>query len=139
MSRGLKVRDIMSSPVVTASPDTNVFEIAKKMTEENIGSIVIVNEAGEVIGIITEDDLIKRVLAKGKDPFTTKAEEIMTKPIVYVSPDTDLKDAADIMVSKNIGHLVVIENGKLVGIIAEYDILRLAPNLLEVIYLRRRR
>ncbi len=139
MSVRLKVRDIMSSPVVTATPNTSVFEIAKKMSEENIGSVVIVNEVGEVVGIVTENDLIRRVLAKGKDPFRTKASEVMTSPVIHISPDMDLKDAASLMVSKNIGHLVVIENNKLVGIIAEYDILRLAPNLLEVLYLRRRR
>ncbi len=133
--RPLLVRDIMVYDPVMVTPDTNVVEIAKIMKEKNIGSVIVV-EDGRLIGIVTEEDLIRRVLAEGRDPVRTKAVDVMTRPVVYVSPDTELKEAALLMARLGIGHLPVVEGNRVVGIIAEYDIVRLTPELIELLYVK---
>ncbi len=133
--RPLLVRDIMVYDPVMVTPDTNVVEIAKIMKEKNIGSVIVV-EDGKLIGIVTEEDLIRRVLAEGRDPVRTKAVDVMTRPVVYVSPDTELKEAALLMARLGIGHLPVVEGNRVVGIIAEYDIVRLTPELIELLYVK---
>ncbi len=133
--RPLLVRDIMVYDPVMVTPDTNVVEIAKIMKEKNIGSVIVV-EDGRLVGIVTEEDLIRRVLAEGRDPVRTKAADVMTRPVVYVSPDTELKEAALLMARLGIGHLPVVEGNRVVGIIAEYDIVRLTPELIELLYVK---
>lgn len=133
--RPLLVRDVMASDPVTVPPSINVQEIAKIMKEKNIGSVIVV-ENNRMVGIVTEEDLIRRVLAEGRDPIRTRAVDVMTRPVVYVSPDTELKEAALLMARLNIGHLPVVEGNRVVGIIAEYDIIRLTPELIELLYMK---
>jgi len=135
--RPLLVRDVMVSDPVTVSPNTSVREIAKIMKEKNIGSVIVV-ENDRMVGIVTEEDLIRRVLAEGKDPERTQAADVMTRPVVYVSPDTELKEAALLMARLGIGHLPVLEGNRVVGIIAEYDIVRLTPELIELLYVKKK-
>ncbi|MEB3845504.1 MAG: CBS domain-containing protein, partial [Desulfurococcales archaeon] len=78
----LLVKDVMSTPPVTVSPDTSVKEIARIMSSKDIGSVIVVDDKGEIVGIITERDLIKRVLAPGLDPEKTLARDIMTTRVV---------------------------------------------------------
>ena len=134
---GLRVRDVMTPDPITAKLDVTVVELARLMAENNIGSVIIVDDNNTPIGIVTEDDLVKRVLARARDPATTTAQDIMSTPLIYVEPDTLLKDAADLMARKGVGHLPVIQGNKLLGIIAEYDIVRLAPQFIEILYIRR--
>lgn len=133
----LRVRDIMTPDPISVKRKTAVIEVARVMAENNIGSVVVVDDAGTPIGIITEEDLVKRVLAKARDPRTTLAEEVMSSPLIYVDPSWTVKDAVDLMARKGIGHLPVLERGKLVGIVAEYDIVRLAPEFIEALYIKR--
>ena len=133
--RPLLVRDVMVSDPVTVPPNASVREIAKIMKEKNIGSVIVV-ENDRMVGIVTEEDLIRRVLAEGKDPERTRAADVMTRPVVYVSPDTELKEAALLMARLGIGHLPVVEDSRVVGIIAEYDIVRLTPELIELLYVK---
>jgi len=135
--RPLLVRDVMVSDPVTVPPNTSVREIAKIMKEKNIGSVIVV-ENDRMVGIVTEEDLIRRVLAEGKDPERTQAADVMTRPVVYVSPDTELKEAALLMARLGIGHLPVLEGSRVVGIIAEYDIVRLTPELIELLYIKKK-
>ena len=135
--RPLLVRDVMVSDPVTVSPNTSVREIAKIMKEKNIGSVIVV-ENDRMVGIVTEEDLIRRVLAEGKDPERTQAADVMTRPVVYVSPDTELKEAALLMARLGIGHLPVLEGNRVVGIIAEYVIVRLTPELIELLYVKKK-
>jgi len=134
----LTVRDIMVTDVKYVTPDTPLLAVVDVMVENKIGSVVVVGEKREVLGIITERDLIVKVLKRGLDPRTLKAKDIMSKPVIVVTPETSVSAAANIMKEKNIGHLPVVENGRLVGIIAEGDITSLAPEFLEVLKLRRK-
>lgn len=133
----LSVRDVMTVDVKTAPPDTTVSDILRIMVENNIGSVVIVGPRREVLGIVTERDLIRKVLLKGLNPRETKAEEIMSKPVVTIEPDASIQEAANLMKEKGVGHLPVVENGRVVGIIAEGDIILLAPEFLQIFRLKR--
>ena len=135
----LRVKDVMTPNPIAVSKRTKVIELARIMAENNIGSVVVLDDNGVPIGIVTEEDLVKRVLAKARDPFSTYAEDIMSTPLIYVDPNWTVKDAVDLMARKGIGHLPVLEGGRLVGIIAEYDIVRLAPEFIESLYIRGRR
>ncbi len=137
MSAELKARDAMTRNVVTASPDETVVEAAKKMDENRIGSVVVVDSDGRVIGVLTEADIVRRVVARGLDPRTTRVADVMTPNPVTVNEDTPLTYVADLMRSKDIGHIPVVdEAGKVVGIIARSDIIRFAPELIEIVYVR---
>ena len=133
--RPLLARDIMVSDPVTVNPETTVYQIAKIMAEKDIGSVIVV-ENNKVVGIVTEEDLIRRVLAEGRDPNRTRAGDIMSRPVVYVSPDAEVKEVALLMARLGIGHIPVIDGNRLVGIIAEYDIIRLTPDLIELLYVK---
>jgi len=134
--QGMSARDIMTTEVVTADPDTPISKIVRLMLENNIGSIVIVGPKKEVLGIITERDLISKVLAKELDPRTTRAEEIMTRPVITVDPEASIGEVVNLLKEKNIGHLPVVENGRVIGIIAEGDVILLAPEFLEILRIR---
>jgi CBS domain-containing protein len=127
----MPVREIMSVNVVTMPPDATVLEIAKSMTSINIGSIIIV-KAERAIGIITETDIVTRVIAEQKDPKTTKAEEVMSSPLVHITPDTALTEAMRVMTRTGIRRVAVLKNDSLAGIITSRDILRWSPELIDI-------
>lgn len=133
----LKVSDIMTTDVVTARPDETIVDAARKMAENKIGSVIVVDDTGTIIGIVTEGDIVRRVVARGLDPSQTIVETIMTRNPVTIYEDASLSDASELMKRKGIGHLPVVnENGRLVGIITRSDIVRIAPSLISVLYLR---
>ncbi len=133
----LKISDVMTTSVVTSRPDETVVDAARKMAENRIGCVVVVDEKNTILGIVTEGDIVRRVVARGLDPASTVVETIMTRNPVTVYEDASLAAAAEIMREKGIGHLPVVnEKGRLVGIITRSDIVRIAPSLIEVLYLR---
>jgi len=115
-----KIREIMSKHVVTIDEGKSAIEAARLMTEKGIGSLMVTKE-GKTIGIITERDLVVRVLAKGVDPRTTKVEEVMTKPIITSTPDTPIADVVKLMSRYKIRRVPIVENETLVGIVTAYD------------------
>ena len=136
--RVLLVRDVMSREVVTIDPDAPVIEAARLMKKNDIGSVVVVTPRGEVIGIVTEKDLVTRVVAENRNPLETRVREVMTPNPVTVYDDTPLETAARLMAERGIGHLPVVDRaGRLVGILAKSDILEFTPELIEILYLKR--
>jgi len=127
------VRDVMSSPVVTMDEDGTSDQIAHTMDENDFGCVIVTNKSGKSIGIITERDLVARVLAKNLKPDRVKAKEIMTTPLVTIEPDASISEAARRMNRLDIRRLGVIYKGNLVGIISSKDILGVMPELLEII------
>lgn len=132
----IKVKEIMSSPPITISPDGTVIDAAKIMAENNIGCI-IVTEDNKAIGIVTRRDLVEKVLAKAKDPLKTKVREIMSSPLIYVEPNTPILEAARLMSKTNIRHLPVIDAKGVVGVISDRDILLVAPEYIELMMVRK--
>ncbi|MGE5187509.1 MAG: cyclic nucleotide-binding/CBS domain-containing protein [Betaproteobacteria bacterium] len=132
------VRDVMSSPVVTMDEDETSNKAAVSMDRNNLGAVIVTNKAGKSIGIITERDLVIRVIAENLKPDTVKAKEIMTTPLVTIEPEATITDAARRMTRLDIRRLGVIYKGNLLGIISSKDILGVMPELIEIMQERSR-
>ncbi len=117
----MKVRDIMTTGVKTATPDTNLEEIAVMMKNEDVGSIPVV-DGEDLVGIVTDRDIVVRCVADGNDPAKTDAEEIVSQDLETVEPDDDIEDASRLMSDRQIRRLPVVEDGRLVGMISLGDI-----------------
>ncbi|MCS7137299.1 MAG: CBS domain-containing protein [Candidatus Caldarchaeum sp.] len=123
MSAATVVKDIMTEEVVTVTPETSVYAVARIMAEEEVGSVVVV--VGEKpVGIITERDLVRKVLAVGKPPRKTSVVQIMSSPVVVVGENTSIEEAISIMARNRIRRLLVVSGEKLVGIVSVTDIVK---------------
>ncbi|AEA12381.1 signal-transduction protein [Thermoproteus uzoniensis 768-20] len=127
----LRVSDVMVREVVTAGKNTPVKEVANSMYEKKIGSVVVVDEAGRPVGIVTERDLVY-VCAKGLSA-DTPIWMVMTENPVTIAEDAPLLDAVEKMRELNVRHLPVVDKeGKLVGILSVRDVLDLAAFLIRI-------
>ena len=118
----MNVSEIMTTNVATAEPDTTLEEVATMMKDENVGAIPVVDDE-ELLGIITDRDIVVRCIAEGKDPSEVEVEEILSEELETISPDDDVRRAAEIMQRKQIRRLPVCdEDGKLVGMLSIGDI-----------------
>jgi CBS domain-containing protein len=115
------VKDFMTKNVVIVDPQETVLSAARLMSNKGIGCLVVVDKIP--IGIITERDLVRRVISKELE-FDTKISEIMSTPLITVNPTSQLRDAARIMAKKNVRRLPVVKTNLLVGIIAVSDFAR---------------
>ena len=132
------VKDVMASPVVTTDEEASANKVAKLMFDNKVGCVVVTNKAGKPLGIITERDLVVRVLAKNVNPSIAKAESFMTSPLVTIDPEAAINDAARRMSRLDIRRLAVLYKDNLVGIISSKDILDVMPELLEIMQERTR-
>jgi CBS domain-containing protein len=132
------VKDIMSSPVVTLAENAASNKVAKIMDENDLGCVIVTNKAGKPMGIITERDLVLRVLAKNLVPDAVKAKDIMTSPLVTIEPEATISEAARRMSRLDIRRLGVVYKGNLVGVISSRDVLGVMPELIEIIQERTR-
>ncbi len=119
------IKDLMTSNPTTCEPSTTVVDAAKVMAQEDIGPVPIV-EGGKLVGLVTDRDLVVRVLAEGKDPTSTTIGEIATADLTTVTPDSDLQEALDLMSANQVRRLPVVQDGRLVGIVAQADVARAA-------------
>jgi CBS domain-containing protein len=126
------VKDIMSVNVVTMPPDATIFEVATSMTKMDIGSIII-SDKERPLGIITESDIVRRVITSKRDPQNTAAREVMSSPIIHVEPGTALTEAMRVMAKSNIRRIAVLKNNSLAGIITSRDLLRWSPELIDIL------
>lgn len=138
-SKGITVDELMSSNLITAYPDDPLEKIVNLMLENEVGSVIIINEKGVLLGIITERDLITRVLGQKLNPSILKAKDIMSSPVIYVESGTPVEEAVTIMNNKRIGHLPVVKGGRVIGIIAEGDVVSLAPEYLQLLRIKKRK
>ncbi len=133
LSSKMFVKDVMTSPVVTMDESVTSNKIANVMAKKALGCVIVTNKTGKPVGIITERDLVQRVLAKNLVPDTIKAISIMTSPLVTISPEATVTDAAKQMNSLNIRRLGVVYRGSLRGIVTSKDVLGIMPELIEII------
>lgn len=126
------VRMFMSIDPLTVRDDADIVEVSKSMMDKGVGACFIERD-GKIVGIITERDIVRRVVAKGLDIFKTRASEIMSKPIIAVEPDTSVEEALEIMAEKKIRRLAVIEKNVLVGIITISDLARALLKKIEIV------
>ncbi len=127
----IKVEEVMTRNPIIIEKEISIMDAAKIMKIERIGSLIVRLSKNEY-GIITERDIIYKVVAQGLDPAITKVETVMTFPIITIGPDLNLEDAANIMWKHRIKRLPVVSDGKIIGILTENDIIRLSPGLIEV-------
>ncbi len=132
------VKDAMSSPVVTTNGEAPSNKVARLMDENKVGAVVVTSKEGKPLGIITEKDLVIRVLSKNRAPDAVKAKDIMTSPLVTIEPDMTISEAARKMSSLNIRRLGVVYKGNLAGLLSSKDVLNVMPELIEIIQERSR-
>ena len=123
--RHLKVGDVMSRKVITTSPETSMMQAAMTMGEKHIGSL-IVTKYKTPVAIVTERDLLSRVIATGMDLRKTLVGDIMSYPLIKICPTFEIREAARTMINRK-GRLAVYECGKLTGIITASDLIRGMP------------
>lgn len=117
----MKVRDLMTERIAKALPDTTLEEIAMMMKTENTGAIPVVDE-DELIGMVTDRDIILRCVAEGGDPTQMTAEDIVSEDLETIDPDSGLEEAMELMSQKQVRRLPVVDNGELIGMISLGDI-----------------
>jgi CBS domain-containing protein len=143
----MKAKDVMVSPVVTISEEASLEEAARRMLENRVGSLLVVDQEGRLVGIVTETDFLKErgipfstfraPLLLGRfldgdglervfqEARSTRVSEIMTRPVHRVQPEAPLREVLDLMLTYDINHVPVVdEEGRPVGIISRFDLLR---------------
>ncbi len=132
MDTKVTVHDAMTSSVITADPKTTVADAAVLMSRFKIGSLVIKSETGP-LGIITESDIIEKVVAKNLLASDINIGQIMTKNLILIDPGSELNHAARLMAKNSIRRLPVVNKGILVGILTSTDVLMVSPELTELL------
>ncbi len=135
MKLGIQVKEIMTKRIVTIDQEKTVQQAAKKMVKSRVGSIIVLKK-NKPIGIITETDMNKRVVALAKDPKKLKAKDIMSSPIVFIDPNDDISEVVDKMKKYKIRRFPVIKKGKIIGILTHTDIARVSPEMMDVLNFR---
>ncbi len=127
VSKDVTAQDIMSSNIVSVSPATSVKTLAKTMADKKISCVLVGKD-----GIITERDLVRKVLGAGKRPEDLRAKDVMTAHIIGVEKTTPVKEVTDVMKQRKIRHLVVRDQGDVIGLITQTDIVRNTKKMIEV-------
>ena len=117
----MKVRDIMTTDVATATPETTLEDIATMMRDEDTGAIPVLDN-DELVGIITDRDIVIRCIAEGKDPVETTVEDVVTERLETIEPDSDIEEARELMSRRQIRRLPVVEDGELIGMLSIGDL-----------------
>lgn len=121
---GKSIKEVMTSDVRACEPNASVVDAAKLMATEDVGPIPVVEE-GRLVGLVTDRDIVLRVVAEGRDPNGTTVGEIASRDLVTVSPDEDLDAALTLLAERQVRRLPVVDGDRLVGIVAQADIARL--------------
>jgi len=117
-----QLREIMTSNVVTINETQSVQEAAALMSQHNIGSVPVVNNNGQMVGIVTDRDITLRTTAQGESAQTPVSQVMTAQQIVQGTPDMDVHEAANLMAQQQIRRLPVVENGQITGMVALGDL-----------------
>jgi CBS domain-containing protein len=109
--------------IFSTAPDTFVFDALKVMSDENVGTLLVLRK-GKLVGIFSERDYARKVILKGKSSRETVVQEIMTEEVYTVRPDQNIRECMELMTNRQIRHLPVMEGEKLVGIISIGDVVK---------------
>jgi CBS domain-containing protein len=129
------VRDLMETDVVSATPNTPITEVAKLMKSKDVGAVVILNDGGDLAGIVTDRDIVIKHVAEGH-MRECPVSEVMTaeRPIaglVTIRPDMSIEEAAQELGRRKVGRLPVVDHGRVVGIVSAGDITKVARRTLD--------
>jgi CBS domain-containing protein len=118
-----QVRDVMTSNPQSCESSASVVEAARAMAKEDVGPVPVV-EGERLVGLLTDRDIVVRVVAEGRDPESTTVGEVASSNLATVSPDEDLDRALQLLAERQVRRLPVVEGDRLVGIVAQADIAR---------------
>ena len=119
----MKVKEAMAKTIVTAQPDESVVDVARKMKQEDTGFVPI-TEGGRLVGVVTDRDIVVKCLAEGHDVRSETAGHVMSTGVTTISPEDDLEKAGEKMAGDEIRRLPVVENGKLVGVLSQGNLVQ---------------
>ena|SRR5882762_10283648 len=122
------ILQVKGNVVYTVSPESSVYEALETLEAKNLGSLVVLEENGKLDGIFTERDYARKVILKGRSSKETLVRDIMTDSVVYVTPDTKIEECMELMTSKFIRHLPVLEDDELIGIVSIGDVVKYIIN-----------
>jgi signal-transduction protein with cAMP-binding, CBS, and nucleotidyltransferase domain len=117
-----KIRDVMTIDPTTISVSATLVEAARAMRDQEIGDVVVLDDSGQLCGIVTDRDVAVRAVAEGRDPNSTSIGEICSRDVATVTPDDSIGDAVRLMSEKAVRRLPVIENGRVAGIVSLGDL-----------------
>jgi len=123
----MSIKEVMTRDVTACEPSASVRDAATLMAREDIGPVPVVDD-GRLVGILTDRDIVVRVVAEGRDAGQTTVGEIASKELVTVAPDTDLDEAMRLLAEHQVRRLPVVEGDRLVGIVAQADVARLGKD-----------
>lgn len=129
MAITVTVRNIVNHDLVQLEETSSVRQAAELMVRKDVGSIVILRE-GTPFGIVTERDIIGKVVSTGKDPNSVRLATIMSSPLITIDADSSLADATELMLLKKIRRLLVLDGGKIIGIFTQRDLQEKVFNIL---------
>lgn len=118
----MKIRDLMTNPVIRIDPEESVAVAARTLAHYNIGILPVCAGNGQLCGLVTDRDLVTRCLASGRSPAATTVRDVMTGNVVAARPDMDAGDAAELMGRQQVRRLPVLENGRLCGMVSLGDL-----------------
>jgi len=132
MMTGLSVIDVMTKKPIRIPKNLTVRECARIMRDKDVGSILVV-EGEDLLGLITESHIVERVVAEALDAETTTVQQVMTSQVITVSPEKDIRVAIELMRDHDVRHLPVLFEQKLVGFLTIKDVLKVQPQLFELL------
>jgi len=116
-----KIKDIMTSSPITLTADRPVIDAATAMKENNIGDVIVMTE-GKMCGVVTDRDIVVRVIAQGREPQTTKLGDVCSRDVASVGPDDDVDRVIDVVRKRSVRRVPVLDGGKPVGIVSIGDL-----------------
>jgi len=130
MEEKILVEEVMISPPDAVEPGTSVLEAVRKMVERGKSCSIIYRD-GKLWGILTDRDIITKVVAKGLDPSTVRVEDVATSPVITVTPDTPVLEAIRVFTERRVRKIPVVREGRVVGLLTEHDVMRLMRVIME--------
>ena len=132
MKTGYKVYECMTTKPISITSDSSLEKCAKVMAENHVGALVVKDDH-KSIGLLTEQDIVRKILAKNINPLSKKVKDFMETKLITISSNDDIYDALIKMRDSNIRHLPVVDKGKMVGLLTIKDVLKIEPQLFELL------
>ena len=116
--------DAKEGHIISISPDASVFDAIKRMADESVGSLVVLDEHDKLVGIVTERDYARKVIVKGRSSHDTRVAEIMTADVMTASSDHTVNSCMELMTEKRVRHLPVVESDRVIAMISIGDLVQ---------------
>jgi CBS domain-containing protein len=133
MRYGVRVKEIMRRNPLAVRPEETVYRTIKRILAKKVSSAVVTDKKRHVLGIITEGDMLNKIVLQRKNPMKISVSQVMTRNVITEGPDVDLYKISRLMTKHKIKKIPIIEDGKLIGIITETDLSTFQPSLIDVL------